>query len=87
MRQLLLLLVPWTLYFLFSYFPLRPPLSEEQFEKIVEQLELDDAEEISGSDDSDTEDEEEEGVSLKGDPRVFLVASEDRVVAVHRFAR
>ena len=63
----------------------RAVLTEDQFEKIVAELEQDEDEEISGSDDSEDEEEEDRGVlRLRGDPRLLLLTADDRVVAVHK---
>jgi hypothetical protein len=58
-----------------------PPLTEGEFEGILEQLEGDEEEEISGSEDE--EEEAEEGVSVL-EARVVLETADGRLVAVHR---
>jgi hypothetical protein len=62
----------------------RPPLTEGEFEGILEQLEGDEEEEISGSEEEE-EEAEEEGVSVMArESRLVLETTDGRLVAVHR---
>ena len=61
----------------------KPALSEEEWERVVERLEENEEEEISGSEDEDSDGEEEGVIKLEGEPRLLL-ESGDMVLAIHR---
>lgn len=60
-------------------------LSEDQFSKILEDLEKDEDNEISGSDD-DSDDEEENSLNyfLSRDPKVFINSNDDKILSIYK---
>lgn len=60
-------------------------ISEDQFGKILEDLEKDEDNEISGSDD-DSDDEEENSLSyfLSRDPKVFINSNDDKILSIYK---
>jgi len=60
-------------------------ISEDQFDNILEDLEKDEDNEISGSDD-DSDDEEDKSLNnvLSRDPKVFLNSNEDKIISIYK---
>jgi len=60
-------------------------ISEDQFDKILEDLEKDEDNEISGSEDED-DDEDEKSLNyiLSRDPKVFLNSNEDKIISIFK---
>eukprot|EP00092_Neocalanus_flemingeri_P017170 GFUD01018567.1.p1 GENE.GFUD01018567.1~~GFUD01018567.1.p1 ORF type:complete len:683 (+),score=220.78 GFUD01018567.1:36-2084(+) len=60
-------------------------ISEDQFDKILEDLEKDEDNEISGSDD-DSDDEEDKSLNyvLSRDPKVFINSNDDKIISIYK---
>jgi len=60
-------------------------ISEEQFDKILDELEKDEENEISGSDD-DSDDEEDKSLNyfLSRDPKVFINSNDENILSIYK---